>query len=36
MAMRQVLQDEDLRTRMIHDGRIWALSFSWQETAKMT
>jgi len=35
-AMRQVLQDKDLQTRMIHDGRVWASSFSWQETARMT
>jgi len=35
-ALQQVLQDEDLRTRMIHDGHIWAASFSWQETARMT
>jgi len=35
-VMRQVLQDEDLRRRMIHDGRIWASNFSWEETARMT
>src|SRR2546430_13418347 len=34
MAMRQVLQDEDLRRHMTHNGRIWAASFSWQETAR--
>jgi glycosyltransferase involved in cell wall biosynthesis len=35
-AMRQVLQDEDLRDRMIHDGHIWTSHFSWEETARMT
>src|SRR2546427_1257335 len=35
-AMRQVLQDEDLRARMIHDGHIWASNFSWEETARLT
>jgi len=35
-AMRQVLQDEDLRRRMIHDGHSRASSFSWEETARMT
>jgi glycosyltransferase involved in cell wall biosynthesis len=35
-AMRQVLQDEDLRTRMIHDGHSRASSFSWEETARLT
>ena len=35
-AMQQVLQDEDLRARMIHDGRIWASRFSWEETARLT
>src|SRR5205807_5499671 len=35
-VMRQVLQDEDLRKRMIGDGRIWASTFSWEETARMT
>ncbi len=36
VAMRQVLQDEDLRTRMIHNGHRWASRFSWEETARMT
>src|SRR5205823_8622000 len=35
-AMRQVLQDEDLRRRMIHDGHSRVSSFSWEETARMT
>lgn len=35
-AMLQVLQDEDLRTGMAHDGRAWASHFSWEETARMT
>jgi len=35
-AMRQVLQDEDLRRRMIHDGHCRASSFSWEETARLT
>jgi glycosyltransferase involved in cell wall biosynthesis len=36
VAMRQVLQEEDLRTSMIQDGRMWAANFSWEETARMT
>jgi alpha-1,3-rhamnosyl/mannosyltransferase len=36
MAMQQVLQNEDLRARMIRDGRIWASLFSWSKTAGMT
>jgi glycosyltransferase involved in cell wall biosynthesis len=35
-AMRQVLQDEDLRAHMVHEGHIWASRFSWEETARMT
>lgn len=35
-AMQRVLQEEDLRTRLIRDGRKWAASFSWEETARMT
>lgn len=35
-AIRQVLQDEDLRSRMVSDGRMWASRFSWEETARMT
>jgi glycosyltransferase involved in cell wall biosynthesis len=35
-AMRRVLQEEDLRTRMVQDGRLWATRFSWEETARMT
>lgn len=35
-AMRQVFQNEELRNRMAHDGRIWASRFSWEETARMT
>jgi glycosyltransferase involved in cell wall biosynthesis len=36
IAMRQILQDEDLRTRLVHEGRRWSSGFSWKETAKMT
>jgi len=36
MAIRRILQDEALRTRMIHDGRLWAARFSWEKTAQMT
>jgi glycosyltransferase involved in cell wall biosynthesis len=36
IAMRQVLQDEDLRTRLVHEGRTWSSGFSWKETARMT
>lgn len=36
LAMRRVLQDEDLRTRIIRDGHIWASRFSWEETARLT
>ena len=35
-AMRQVLQDEDLRRRIIHDGHSRASNFSWEETARLT
>jgi len=35
-AMQRVLQEEDLRRRMVHDGQRRAASFSWQETARMT
>src|SRR6266480_1883351 len=35
-VMRQVLQDEDLRRLMIHDGHSRASNFSWEETARMT
>ncbi len=36
IAMRQVLQDEDLRAHMVQEGHIWASCFSWEETARMT
>src|SRR2546428_5502008 len=35
-AVQRVLQDEDLRRRMVHDGQRRAASFSWEETARMT
>ncbi len=35
-AMQRVLQDEDLRRRIVHDGYRRAASFSWEETARMT
>ena len=35
-AMRQVLQDEELRAHMVREGRIRASNFSWEETARMT
>jgi len=35
-AMQRVLQDEDLRRRMISDGQRRAANFSWEETARMT
>ena len=36
IAMKQVLQDEGLRTQMIEKGRSWSSCFSWQETARLT
>lgn len=35
-AIQQVMQDKDLRTRMIDDGHVWASRFSWEETARRT
>jgi len=35
-AMREIWQDEDLRTHMIDQGRMRASHFSWEETARMT
>jgi alpha-1,3-rhamnosyl/mannosyltransferase len=35
-AMRQVWQDEHLRTHMIENGHTRASRFSWEETARMT
>jgi glycosyltransferase involved in cell wall biosynthesis len=35
-AMQRVVQDADLRRRMIYDGQRRASTFSWEETARMT
>jgi glycosyltransferase involved in cell wall biosynthesis len=35
-AMQKVLQDRELRARMIPNGRAWASCFSWEKAAQMT
>lgn len=35
-AMQRVVQNEDLRARMIRDGRAQAARFSWEQTARLT